>query len=377
MTRLCALAVRDFRNLARVDLELSEEGLVLVGENGQGKTNLLEAVYYLSLLRSGRGAHDQEVVRFGASGFHINAAFTADGEHEVSVGFEKSTKRKRVRVDGIVTDRFSDALGALPAVMFSPADVALVAGAPAARRRYLDILLAMTSRAYLSALRRYRTALAHRNAALRDASRSRGSARAHESRIAVWETPLAKLGAELLRERRAWVAEVAARFAALCAAIAASDRLEIRYASAISSQQDAEGALARELEQRRTLDIRRGITHAGPHRDDLVITIAGGDNAPYDLRTFGSAGQQRTAAIAMRLLEAETLRDRRRDGCAPVFLLDDPFSELDVRRAHRVMRLLTESGLGQTLLTVPRASDIPAGLTKLERRNIVAGTVRP
>ena len=114
--------------------------------------------------------------------------------------------------------------------------------------------------------------------------------------------------------------------------------------------------------------MRRGITHAGPHRDDLALTLDG-----RDLRAFGSAGQQRTAAIALRLLEAETLHERL--GAAPLFLLDDPFAELDVRRSARILELLADQGMGQTLLTVPRESDIPPALSTLARWRISAGIV--
>src|SRR3954469_18894186 len=130
---LRTLALRDFRNLARLDIELPEAGVAIVGENGQGKSNLLEAIYYLHLLRSVRGARDVDVVRFGAEGFHIAARTDGGANHELSAGFERGSRRKRVKLDGDEPQRLSDALGALPCVLFSPADVDLVAGAPSSR----------------------------------------------------------------------------------------------------------------------------------------------------------------------------------------------------------------------------------------------------
>jgi DNA replication and repair protein RecF len=367
---LTTLALRDFRNLARLDLEIPDAGAVVIGENGQGKTNLLEAIYYLHLLRSVRGARDVDIVRFGAAGFHIAARTGGGKHHELSAGFERQGRRKRVKVDGGEPARLSDALGALPCVLFSPADVDLVAGAPSSRRRYLDILLALSSRPYLAALQRYRAALAQRNAALRETLRSTGG-RA-EQRVAVWEAPLAEHGAVLWRERVRWTERAAGRFAELCAAIGEQAPVEMRYATALepSSTEVAEvvRALTRSLEQKRGLDMRRGLTHAGPHRDDLALTLDG-----RELRAFGSAGQQRTAAIALRLLEAETLHHRL--GAAPLFLLDDPFAELDARRSSRILELLAAHGMGQTLLTVPRESDIPPALTGLARWRIVAGVI--
>ncbi|MFN2563945.1 MAG: DNA replication/repair protein RecF [Gemmatimonadaceae bacterium] len=362
--RLQSIAVRDFRNLARADLDLPAEGLVVIGENGQGKTNLLEAVYYLELFRSVRGARDQDLVRFGAAGFHIAASIETDRPHDISVGFDRVSRRKRVRFDAGEPERLSDALGALPAVMFAPGDVELVAGGPSARRRFLDITLALSSRRYLAALQRYRIALGHRNAALRHAARTGR----HDDRVAVWEAPLAEHGAVLWAARLAWIEQNAERFATLCDAIGESARVAMRYASVVGAQEDLRGALAQALADRRAVDVRRGLTHAGPHRDDLTLSIGG-----RDLRTFGSAGQHRTAAIALRIVEAETLSARQ--GGRPLMLLDDPFAELDARRATRIVDLLAREGLGQTILAVPREGDIPAGLPALERRRIRAGEI--
>ena len=367
---LDAISLRDFRNLARLDLGFPGAGAVIVGENGQGKSNLLEAIYYLHLLRSVRGARDIDVVRFGAPGFHISARTSGGVYHELTAGFERQGRRKRVKLDGGEPPRLSDALGALPCVLFSPADVDLVAGAPSSRRRYLDILLALSSRPYLAALQRYRGALAQRNAALRETMR--GSAARAEQRVAVWEAPLAEHGAVLWRERVLWSEQAAGRFAELCAAIGEHSPVSMRYATSLEAAatevQPIVEALARALEQKRGLDMRRGITHAGPHRDDLALALDG-----RELRAFGSAGQQRTAAIALRLLEAETLHARL--GAAPLFLLDDPFAELDARRSARILELLADQGMGQTLLTVPRESDIPPALSGLARWRISAGVV--
>lgn len=368
--RVDALAIRDFRNLERVELELPASGMLLIGENGQGKTNFLEAIYYLQVLRSMRGARDQDLVRFGASAFHIGARIASDRASEIGVGFEKPGKRKRVRLDGAVSERLSDAVGALPVAMFSPADVELVAGGPATRRRFLDIMLAVTSRGYLRALQQYRAALVRRNAALRDAARQ--TAERAEDRVAVWEGPLAEHGATLWAEREAWVESARERFTQL-GQIIGGDALAVRYVSVARADDDRREALARTLEQQRPMDIRLGLTRAGPHRDDLLITIRGSDAIARELRVFGSAGQQRTAAIALRLLEAAQLNDRR--GGPPVVLLDDPFAELDVPRTQRIVTLLSEARLGQTILAIPRESDVPGGMPHLQRFRITAGAL--
>jgi DNA replication and repair protein RecF len=366
--RLARLAVRDFRNLERVELGIPPEGMVVVGENGHGKTNLLEAAYYLQLLRSARGARDVDLVRFGAPAFHVAAETSGSrGAHGIAVGFERSTKRKRVTLDGSEPPRLSDALGALPAVLCSPRDAALVSGSPSERRRYLDVVLALTSRPYLAALQSYRGALARRNAALRDGAR----AARDESRVAVWEPALAEHGARIWSARVAWVRAHEPRFAAVCDAIGERGVARMRYASSLEAGEgEVESALARALESKRALDLKRGLTHVGPHRDDLELTLDA-----RELRTFGSAGQQRTAAIALRVLEQETLRQERDN--APLLLLDDPFAELDARRSARILELFAGEGAGQTVLAVPRESDIPPSLTRLARWRVEHGALSP
>lgn len=362
--RLQSLAIRDFRNIARADVDVPADGMVVIGDNGHGKTNLLEAIYYLELFRSVRGARDQDLVRFGAAGFHLSAIVETDQLHEIAVGFDRPTRRKRVRIDGGEPTRLSDALGALPAVLFAPGDVELVAGAPSARRRYLDIMLALSSRRYLAALQRYRVALGHRNAALRDAART---GRADE-RVAVWEEPLSEYGAVLWEARLQWLERSADRLTALCRSIGEGSDVSVRYTSVVHAGSEPRAALAAGFEERRSADVRRGLTGVGPHRDDIVLSIGG-----RELRTFGSAGQHRTAAIALRIIEADTLSDRQ--GGRPLILLDDPFAELDFRRTTRIIELLAREGLGQTILAVPRESDIPSSLLTLDRRRVQLGEI--
>jgi DNA replication and repair protein RecF len=173
-------------------------------------------------------------------------------------------------------------------------------------------------------------------------------------------------------ERVTWAGRIESRFAEMVASIGEQMPVSLRHASALEpasrTLSDVASALARGLEERRGLDIRRCLTHTGPHRDDLAVLLGG-----RELRSFGSAGQQRTAAIALRLLESETLRERL--GTAPMLLLDDPFAELDVRRSARILELLGERAMGQTILTVPRESDTPPALTALARWRIADGIV--
>ncbi len=384
------LSIRDFRNLARVEIEPPGEGFVLVGDNGEGKTNFLEAIQYLQILRSFRGALDRELVSFGKPGFHLAAELIDAPAHQVGVGFVRAGRRKKATLDGVEPHRLSAALGTFPAVVFSPQDVALVSGAPSERRRFLDVVLSLTSPVYLAALQRYRAALARRNAALREGLAPERGSRARrtaldgasaggshdggrvEQKVAVWEPALAEYGAVLWRERRRWVESNAGEYRELCVAIGERGTPAMRYVGGgeAESIRDLESMLLDALERKRPLDLRRGLTHVGPHRDDLALFLD-----DHELRTFGSAGQQRTAAMALRLLEAATLRAHA--GREPVVLLDDPFAELDVRRSARILELLDAGRRGQTILAVPRESDIPEGLTSLARWRISAGVIAP
>jgi DNA replication and repair protein RecF len=363
--RLDAFTVRDFRNITHAELTVPPEGIALVGENGQGKTNLVEAIAYLRLLRSLRGARDRDLIRFGAPAFHLAAELSNVDAHRATVGVDKAG-RKKVTLDGAEPEKLTDALDALPSVSFSPRDVDLIAGAPAERRRYLDITLALTSPQYLTALRRYRAALVRRNAALRDVAK-RGSSRSALGGVAAWEPALAEHGAVLVRERRLWAERHVETFAALCAAIGEEAPATLRYHGSAADVDDPQSELAAQLERQREHDLRRGLTHAGPHRDDLVMLLD-----DHDLRGVGSAGQQRTAAIVLRMLESATHREAT--GVIPALLLDDPFAELDRRRTGRILGLLEEQGVGQCVLCVPREDEIPARFTKLERWTVRAGT---
>lgn len=359
------ISLTGFRNLANARIEIPEPGAVLIGENGHGKTNFLEALYYLQLLRSFRGTLDVDVVAFGEDAFHIGASVTVGPRAaSLSIGFERATRRKKATIDGKKPPRLSDAFGHVPTVMFSPRDAQLVSGGPGERRRFMDIMLAATSRKYLHALHSYRTALQQRNSALRSAVRGGGS----EGEVAVWEPALAEHGAVLVDARESWCALRAGEFTELCAAIGETTGTTMRYRTRRGGTGDTRAELAASLEEHRAIDLRRGITHTGPHRDDLVLELAG-----REMREFASAGQQRTGAVALRMLEAATLRESC--GSQPGLLLDDPFAELDARRSAAILALLSDRGFGQTVLCVPKEAEIPREFSSVERWRIRAGVI--
>jgi len=370
--RVQSLTLTSFRNYQRATLDLPADGVALLGDNGHGKTNLLEALYYLALFRSARGARDKDLVRFGDTGFHVSA--TVDGSPRgalsIAAGFEAATQKKKVAIDGVEVTRLSDAIGAAPAVLFSPADVALVRGAPAERRRFLDVMLALADRRYLLALQRYRHALAQRNAALRALGGQPRDAQAMDA-VAAFEPALAHAGSQMLVRRHAWAIDAAPAYAAMLDAIGERTPVSLTLKRGGGGRTDASELaawLADTLATQRVHDVRRGTTHTGPHRDELQLLLDG-----RDLRSFGSNGQQRSAAIALRMLEARTLQASL--GTAPLLLLDDPFAELDAERSARILHLLGTRGLGQVVLAVPRSEDIPRALTGLPTVRVRHGTL--
>jgi DNA replication and repair protein RecF len=369
VTSVCLerLHLRNFRNFRDQRCEFPPAGAMIVGPNGAGKSNLLEAIYYLEIFRSFRGAPDRELVRFDQDVFRIEAGLSGEaGPSKLAAAFERSSRRKQVEIDGSQVERIADALGAFSAVVFELDDAELVSGAPGKRRRFLDILLSLVSPGYLETLQRYRAALGQRNEALK-AGRTKV--------VDAWTDGLIAPGARMMAERSDWVRRRSLGFRAYHTAISGGAVASLDYESGLSSRRDAgpgvdaggeeagdAGNWAEMFRGRlaatRDRDSRRGFTTVGPHRDDLVIRAQIESDGPErDLRTYGSGGQKRTAAIALRLVEADSLRDDR--GHEPVYLLDDVFAELDEERATRVFQLLEEGRQGQLFLTAPKPSDMP------------------
>jgi DNA replication and repair protein RecF len=371
--RLSGLAIRHFRNLDNQDLELPPEGVALIGDNAQGKSNFLEAIYYLETFRSFRGARDEQLITFGEDVFRVMGTAAGDaGEAEpaeVAAAFERKGKRKKVSVDGAEPDRLGDALGRLAAVIFSPSDVELVSGGPRERRRFLDIVLSLNEPEYLGALQDYRRILSHRNAALKDGQS--GPA------VAAWDRGLVTAGAKVMWARKRWVEVRSETFTSYYGRVSDEGRAHMDYKPSVpaacagdvpSVEEAFQGALAESCRRDRSL----GTTTVGPHRDDIRIRLDGARDE-LDLRDYGSGGQRRTAALALRLVEAQTIRERRRQ--TPLILLDDVFAELDAGRSERVMALMEAEETGQVVLTAPKEADVRIHRDSLSRWRIRAGRI--
>ena len=355
--RLRHLAARGFRNLADLDCEPPALGLALLGPNAQGKTNLLEAVYYPVLFRSLRGAADQEVLRFQDSGFRVEAVVEDGPVGTLAVTYYAAGRRKRITLDGDEPARLADAVGRWLAVAFMPADVRLASGPATERRQYLDRLLSLADPRYLRSLGRYRAALSQRNSALRQGRPEMAEA---------FDVPLAHAGSELVRTRERWVSGASQQFSAELDVLGEYGAAELRYCGDASLADPA--AWAQALAAARSADRSRGLTTVGPHRADLALEVDG-----RSLREYGSTGQLRSAAVALKLIEIETLRSAHTT--EPALLLDDVFAELDRERQTRLARRLLGSGDQQVFLTAPRRDELPSELA-LEIWEVHAGRVR-
>ena len=355
------LHLKDFRNYATCDFTPCEGVTVLLGDNGQGKTNVLEAVYLTCTGRSHRTRQDRELIRWGAEQASVQIyTQRRDGSHEVEILLPAQGKR-RIRVSGQEVSRSGELLGHVTGVLFSPEDLRTVKDGPAERRRFVDMALSQLRPAYYYAMQRYNRALKQRNELLRSVAAHPALACTLDS----WDEQLAAAGVELMRHRREYVQRLSQRAGETHRDIAGGrERLEIQYRPSVDGGevQDCMEALfaARET------DLRRMTTSVGPHRDDVTLLVEG-----RDVRAFGSQGQQRTAALAMRLAELNVMREELEEW--PVLMLDDVMSELDPSRRRRLLEHL--EGI-QTLVTCTDPDDLggakPGAIYRVEGARVVA-----
>ncbi len=346
------LTLTHFRNYASQEFEFAPGAVLLLGENAQGKTNVLEAVALLATGRSERTASDADLIgwdmRDDSQPFARVAASASRSGGDIGVeitivgraGVHGLIASKRLKLNG-VPKRASDVVGAIAAVLFTTDDMELVRGSPSARRRYLDVMLSQADRPYLLALQRYTKVVTQRNALLKRLQDHVGQP--HE--LTYWDEELAKDGARIAVTRAGAVAQLAAA-AAISHAQLSGEREDFqlayapRFSDAWPAQRlvaadagDVAAALLDKLQSTHARDIGAGVTLSGPHRDDLTMLLVG-----QAASTFASRGQQRTAALALRLAEARFLHER--SGERPILLLDDVLSELDEARRRSVLAVL-------------------------------------
>ena len=358
--RVTRLALRNFRSHEAAEVRLGAGLTVIAGDNGVGKTNLLEAIYFACTGRSCRTANERECVRFGAQVLRLELEAEHDGDmHEIAVGFEPG-EAKRLTVDGAAVERLTDSAARPLVSVFLPDRLELVLGAPSLRRAHLDQLVAALWPGRTGTRRAYSAALAQRNAllsAIRAGRAGRGS-------LPAWDLELARHGVALARDRGQAVERLQGGFAAHADILGLDGEVELRYRPRSSAATLEE--LAAELAERTDADLERGFTGYGPHRDELVFR-----RAARELRTYGSRGQQRLGLLALLLAERETLASER--GAAPLMLLDDVMSELDAERRGRLVELLAEGG--QSVIATTELAHVPGAEAPGVARLVIEGGV--
>ncbi len=359
--RVAQVGLRDFRNYDSLTVGLASGFNVLSGANAQGKTNFLEALYFLSTTRLLRGQRDGEAIREGCQHMHVSAILSGS-ETEVALSLERGS-RKKALLNGLGLPRAADLIGRLPCVCISAADMEIVRGEPSERRLFLDLELSSLFPAYLRHFATYKRALEQRNALLRD---SRERLHPPES-FEVWEDQLALHGAAIRETRRSYLAELHPLSQEVHAQMGQGEVFGVAYVERDPAA--SYEALLGELAGSRGMDIARGGTSVGPHRDDLEILVDG-----REARLYGSQGQQRTAVIALKM--ATLVLSTSRLGDPPLLLLDDILSDLDAdRRALLVEVVLSKAG--QAVLTCTEASAAgEAILSQAKLFEVRAGTIK-
>lgn len=362
----------NFRSFRSLELSL-EPGLTVVsGDNGAGKSNLLEASYLLAIGKSYRASTERELVSWEAAdagGYCIVAGTVAraDGDVELRVGLDcagqTNIAQKRIRING-VPKRASDLVGALSAVLFTANDIDLIFGSPQGRRRYLDIMLSQLGGHYVHALQRYQRVLTQRNALLR----ALREGRAGEGELAFWDESLCREGALVLGARFDAMQRLVPLVSEAFNRMEAVDRLDVSYVATVDfEERPTAETLAEALERDRGAERKAGMTLIGPHRDDLKLSMNG-----VEMSKHASRGQARLAALSLRVAEAAVLEERRGD--PPVVLFDDVLSELDDRR--RTLVLDEASRHTQAIVTTTDVGVVPERyLSQAHRLRIEAGEV--
>ena len=379
------LTLHDFRSYATAEVPLEPGVTAFVGRNGQGKTNLVEAVDYLSTLGSHRVATDAPLVRAGCERAVVRAAVVRDGRTAVLEIEINPGRSNRAKINKSPLPRARDLVGIVRTVVFAPDDLTLVKGDPSDRRRFLDDLLVLRTPRLAGVRADYDRVLRQRNSLLKTAGAARRGSSSQEGALAtlsVWDSHLARTGGELLGERLRLVEALRPYVATAYAAVARGagrDAADVEYRPSLDLGDEAHGLstedlaerLLVEVEARRRDELDRGISLVGPHRDDLLCTLGpgvdGDATAPrLPVKGYASHGESWSFALALRLASYDLLRA---EGDDPILVLDDVFAELDAERRDQLAVLV--AGAEQVLVTAAVPEDVPAALAGT--RFLVAG----
>lgn len=353
-----SVELKNFRNYQELHMDFHKGTNVLYGDNAQGKTNVLESLYLCGTTKSHKGSRDREMIRFGEEEAHVKLQVKKqDVSYRIDMHLKKN-KSKGVAVNGIPIHKASELFGILHVVFFSPEDLNLIKEGPAARRRFIDLELCQLNRLYVHSLIQYNKVVLQRNKLLKDlVFRPQ-----EEETLDVWDMQLARYGKEVVKYRREFVRELNTLIADIHKNLSGGlETLEIQYEPNVD-----EDAFEKELARSRAQDIKQKTTLTGPHRDDLSFLING-----VDIRKFGSQGQQRTAALSLKLSEIDLVK--RVSGEEPVLLLDDVLSELDGSRQNQLLSVIRRT---QTIVTCTGLDDFLSHHFQIDKIfRVVKGTL--
>ena len=358
--QLRTIRIIHFRNHAETTIECGSRLNVFTGQNGAGKTNILDAISYACLTKSFFGHKDTAAVQVGQDGFSMNADLESDAGvgHRVALTYDVGSAQKRVLLDRENAPSVSAMVGMFPVVVLAPENREITTGSPAERRRFMDIVLSQASRPYLEDILEYRRVLRQRNRILGE---HRAARTQPGTLLDPWNSALVEWGSRIIRRRSQFVDEFQPHLAgAFDTLTARAEEPSIRYRpleheSMPQPREAVEEMLRAELRRLEFSELRYGTSLAGPHRDELALAING-----MDVRRFASQGQHKTWLIALKLAEFSYLRDRRKE--TPLLLLDDVFSELDAMRSEKLFDVVLSTG--QTFVTTTdeeRAGRIMSG----------------
>ena len=328
-----SIELADYRNYEELNLTFDRGTTILYGNNAQGKTNILEAVYVAATTKSHKGSKDKEIIRFGKEEAHIRTYVEKEGvETRVDMHLRKAGS-KGIAIDGQKIKRAADLLGLCNVVFFSPEDLGIIKNGPSERRRFVDMELCQLDNIYLNDLNNYNKIVNQRNKLLKDMYLSPGL----KETLGIWDMQLVAYGSKIIERRKLFVSQLNEIIYEIHKRLSGgTEELKIKY-QPDTSVEDFESKLFMNMDR----DMKMKMTSVGPHRDDFVFQIGG-----MDARKFGSQGQQRTAALSLKLAEIELVK--KITGDTPVLLLDDVLSELD---SSRQQLLLEGMGDIQTIIT--------------------------
>ena len=339
--RIKRLKVENFRNLEKLDIEFSDGVNIIYGNNAQGKTNIIEAIYIFSFGKSFRANRDIELLKFDKEYFLSNIEIMKkDRELEMDFGFDKISNKKMIKVNGVIQKKISDIIGKLNVVVFKPEDIKIVTDAPSVRRKYIDYLISSISKGYLENITKYKKVLEERNNLLKEIKiklkGNRVLEKNDEDFLDVYDKLLSKLNCEIYNERKRVIEKLNNYIYGIHLKLTENyinnEKLHIKY---VSNVEENIQKMYNNLIKSRLNDINKGYTSFGIHRDDYIISINS-----LDVSIYGSQGQKKSSIISLKLSELKVIEEVI--GEKPVLLLDDYMSELDERRRLKFVDIIED-----------------------------------